>query len=170
MTRVLVVLVAWCAASAQANEVSFVNEGVVNAPAEEVWKVFATSEGYKVLGPALAEVDLRIGGTIRSRYAGDGVLGDAETIENTILAYEPPTMMALRITKTPQSFPFKNAWKSTWTVITLAPIDDGKTLVRAASLGYGTDEESVAMRRFFEAGNQTVIESVQRHFADAPAP
>ena len=170
MTRVLLVVLAGCAATAQADEVSFANEGVVAAPIERVWDVFATSEGYKVLGPALAEVDLRIGGTIRSRYGSDGTLGDAETIENTILAYEPPTMMALRISKTPQSFPFKNAWKSTWTVITLAPIDSGKTRVRAASLGFGADGESVAMRRFFEAGNQTVIESVQRHFAGATAP
>jgi uncharacterized protein YndB with AHSA1/START domain len=164
-----VLLLALCA-TARADDVSFVNEGVVEAPVEEVWKVFATSDGYKVLGPALADVDLRIGGTIRSRYGSDGTLGDAETIENTILAYEPPTMMALRITKTPQSFPFKNAWKTTWTVITLMPVEDGKTVVRAASLGFRTDEESVAMRRFFEAGNQTVIESVQRHFAAKAVP
>ena len=120
MMRMLipVVLLAVCA-TAQADEVSFANEGVVDAPIEEVWKIFATSEGYKVLGPALAEVDLALGGTIRSRYRADGTLGDAETIENTILAYEPPTMMALRISKTPQSFPFKEAWKTTWTVITL---------------------------------------------------
>jgi uncharacterized protein YndB with AHSA1/START domain len=165
MTRLLVLLAALCAAAARADELSFVNEGIVEAPIEEVWKIFATSEGYKVLGPALAEVDLRIGGTIRSRYGADGTLGDAETIENTILAYEPPTMMAMQITKTPQSFPFKNAWKTTWTVLTLVPVDGGKTTLRAASLGFGTDEESVAMRRFFEAGNQSVIANVQRHFA-----
>jgi uncharacterized protein YndB with AHSA1/START domain len=162
-------LLGLCSA-ASADEVSFVNEGVVEAPVEEVWKVFATSEGYKVLGPALAEVDLRLGGTIRSRYRADGTLGDAETIENTILAYEPPTMMAMRITRTPASFPFKDAWKSTWTVLTLAPVDGGKTLLRAASLGFGADEESVAMQRFFEAGNQSVIANVQRHFAPGSHP
>lgn len=70
-----------------ADGVSFANEGVVDAPVEEVWNIFATSDGYKALGPALAEVDLRVGGTIRSRYSGSGVLGDAETIENVILAY-----------------------------------------------------------------------------------
>lgn len=170
MMRGLAMLLALGAATARADELSFVNEGVVDAPIEEVWKVFATSEGYTALGPALAEIDLRIGGTIRSRYGIDGTLGDAETIENAILAYEPPTMMALRITKTPESFPFKNAWKSTWTVITLAPAESGKTHVRAASLGFGTDEESIAMRRFFEVGNQTVIESVQRHFAGGTVP
>lgn len=167
MTKGLLVLLACGAAAAEADEVSFVNEGVVDAPIEEVWKIFATSEGYKALGPALAEVDLSVGGTIRSRYRSDGTLGDAETIENTILAYEPPTMMALRIAKPPQSFPFKNAWKEPWTVITLTPAEGGKTHLRVASLGYGADEDSVRMRHFFEAGNQTTIETVQRHFAGA---
>jgi hypothetical protein len=55
-------------------------------------------------------------------------------------------------------------------VVTLVPIDGGKTLLRTASLGFGTDEESVAMRRFFEAGNQSVIANVQRHFAKGSAP
>jgi uncharacterized protein YndB with AHSA1/START domain len=148
--------------------VSFVNEGVVDAPVEEVWKVFSTSEGYKALGPALAEVDLRIGGTIRSRYRSDGTLGDAETIENVILAYEPPRMLAIKIQKPPQTFPFKEAWKNTWTVLTLTPLDGGRTLLRASSLGFGTDEESVAMRRFFEAGNQQTIGLLQKRFAPQP--
>ena len=42
--------------------------------------------------------------------------------------------------------------------------DDDGTHVRAASYGYGTDEESVAMRRFFEAGNQQTIDTLRRHF------
>lgn len=150
-----------------ASEVAFVNEGVVNAPIQEVWKVFSTSEGYKVLGPALAEVDLRIGGTIRSRYGADGPLGDAETIENLVLAFEPPTMIAMRIRKPPASFPFKEAWKKSWTVVTLVPLDAGRTRIRAASLGFGSDEESVSMRRFFERGNQQVLETLQKHFAGA---
>lgn len=164
----LFVLVAACGAAQAADEVSFVNEGVVPAPIDEVWKVFSTSEGYKVMGPALAEVDLRVAGTIRSRYRADGVLGDAETIENVIIDYRAPVMMATRIQKTPASFPFKEAWKSTWSVVTLTPTDDG-THMRVTSHGYGTDEESLAMRRFFEAGNQQTIETIRRHFG-APAP
>ena len=52
--------------------------------------------------------------------------------------------------------------------MTLTPLDNGHTHLRAASLGYGSDEESVAMRRFFEAGNQQTIEAIRRHFG-APA-
>lgn len=149
-----------------ADGVSFINEGMVNAPVEDVWKVFSTSEGYKVLGPALAEVDLGIGGIIRSRYRADGPLGDEETIENVILAYEPPVMMTIRIQKPPKSFPFKEAWKHTWTVIMLSPAEVGTTQIQISSLGYGTDEESLAMRKFFEFGNQLTIENIQKHFGE----
>ena len=152
-----------------ADGVSFVNEGIVDAPVEEVWRALTTSEGYKILGPAQAEVDLRISGTIRARYSATGPLGDEETIENQILAYEPPVMIATRIQKTPKGFPFKEAWKHTWTVVTLERLDGNRTRVRGASLGYGTDEESLAMKQFFERGNQQTIENLQKHFAHATA-
>jgi uncharacterized protein YndB with AHSA1/START domain len=166
MRALFLVLLCACGAAQAADDVSFVNEGVIPAPIDEVWRVFSTSDGYKALGPALVDVDLRVGGLIRSRYRADGVLGDAETIENVIVDYRAPVMMAIRISKTPASFPFKEAWKSTWTVITLTPTDDG-THLRTTSYGYGADEESLAMRRFFEAGNQQTIETLRRHFSPA---
>jgi len=48
-------------------------------------------------------------------------------------------------------------------VLTLTPTDHG-TQLRAESYGFGTDDESLAMRRFFEAGNQQTIETLRRHF------
>jgi uncharacterized protein YndB with AHSA1/START domain len=160
------VLVTFATGAFAADGVSFVNEGLVNAPVEEVWKVFTTSDGYKILGPARAEVDLRIGGTIRSRYSDSGPLGDDETIENLIMAYEPPVMIATRIQKTPKGFSFKEAWKHSWTVVTLAPAPGNRTKVRVASLGFQSDAESLAMRKFFEVGNQQTIEGLQKHFAE----
>jgi len=117
------------------------------------------------VGVALAEVDLRIGGLIRSRYGADGVLGDDQTIENEILAYEPPPMIAFRIPTTPADSPFKEAWKHTWTVVTLTSLDDGRTHVRGTSLGYGADPESLAMRQFFERGNDQTIKTLVASFA-----
>jgi uncharacterized protein YndB with AHSA1/START domain len=156
----LVVVSAWAQ-----DAPSFVNEGVVNAPVAEVWKVWSTSVGYKAAGPALADVDLRIGGVIRSRYSADGVLGDDETIESLILAFEPQRMIAIRIQKPPKTFPFKEAWKKTWTVVTLSDAGNGSTHVRVASMGIGPDSESVAMRQFFEHGNQQTLETMQKYFA-----
>jgi uncharacterized protein YndB with AHSA1/START domain len=143
---------------------SFVQEGTINAPVAEVWKVWTTGEGYKAVGVAKAEVDFRIGGLIRSHYSATGVLGDEETIENRILAYEPRRMIAFRIARPPKSFPFKEAWKTTWTVVTLTDLGNNQTQIRVASMGYGTDEESAAMRRFFEAGNDATLKTLQKHF------
>ena len=143
---------------------SFVNEAILNAPVSEVWKVWTSGEGYKLVGVALAEVDFRIGGLIRSRYSAAGALGDEETIENRILAYEPQRMIAIRIERPPKSFPFREAWKSTWTVVTLTDLGNNRTYIRVASMGYGTDAESMAMRKFFESGNDLTLKTLQRNF------
>jgi len=152
-------------AQTSADGPSFVTEGVVAAPIEEVWRVWSTSDGFRSTGVSLADVDLRVGGLIRSRYNAGGVLGDDQTIENEILAFEPPRMIAIRIHKTPAGFPFKEAWKHTWTVITLTPLGDRSTHMRAASLGYGSDPESQMMRRFFERGNQQTLDALVAHFS-----
>src|SRR5262245_16016583 len=46
-----------------------VTEGFINASPSEVWRIFTTAEGYKQTGVASADVDFRIGGTIRTHYA-----------------------------------------------------------------------------------------------------
>ena len=156
-------------AAAPSDSPSFVQEAVINAPIAAVWRVWSTSEGYKRTGVAQAEVDLRVGGLIRSRYGATGALGDGETIENRILAYEPPRMIAFRIARPPQSFPFKEAWKTTWFVVTLTDLGDGRTQIRAASMGFGTDPESLNMRKFFEAGNAATLKHLQESFESSAA-
>lgn len=146
---------------------SFVNQATIAAPMAAVWSVWTTGEGYKALGVAQADIDLRIGGLIRSHYNAAGVLGDAETIQNRILAYEPQRMIAICIDRTPEDFPFKNAWKHTWTVITLAAKGANLTHVRIASMGFGTDSESVAMRKFFEVGNAETLDTLKAYFKSA---
>jgi uncharacterized protein YndB with AHSA1/START domain len=149
---------------------SFVNEATINVPVAAVWSVWTSGEGYKAVGVAQADVDFRIDGLIRSRYSAAGVLGDEETIENRILAFEPQRMIAIRIARPPKSFPFKEAWKKTWTVVTLTDLGNNRTHIRVASMGYGTDQESIAMRRFFEAGNAATLKTLQNHFEAGSAP
>jgi len=152
---------------------SHVEEGIVDAPIDEVWKVWSTPEGWRISGVAKADLDFRPGGLIRTHYREDGVLGDDGTIENRILAYEPPRMLAIQIARPPATFPFKNAWKEPWTVITLTELADGRTRVRVASVGFGADEESQTMLGFFEKGNRWTLDKIRQHFAErhgAPSP
>ena len=148
------------------NAPSFINEATINAPVAAVWKVWTSGEAYKSLGVAQAEVDLRVGGLIRAHYSAAGVLGDDETVVNRILAYEPQRMIATRIEHPPKSMPFKEAWKTVWTVITLTDLGNNRTHIRVASMGFGTDEESMAMRRFFETGNGSTLKTLQNRLEE----
>ena len=140
-----------------------VTEGFVNAPVAEVWRIFTTSEGFLATGAAQAEVRLEIGGEIRSHYDPKGKLGDAETIVNEILAYEPERMLAIRIKRAPASFPHRDAVAGTWTVIYFAPAGD-MTQVRIVGLGYNDSPASQAMRKFFADGNRWTLDHIAKPY------
>lgn len=147
-------------------------EGIVNTTPAELWKVFSTAEGFKAFGVAHCELDLCVGGLIRSHYNPKGVLGDAGTIHHTILAYEPERMMAFRMSKPPSDFPFpETAWSTTWSVATLTELSDGRTHLRLTGMGYTAEAESQKMRAFFKTGNAYSMKRLQSAFdKTAPAP
>jgi uncharacterized protein YndB with AHSA1/START domain len=153
----------WFAAAAWGAEPQ-VTEGFVNAPVAEVWRLFTTSEGYLATGAAQADVRLAIGGEIRSHYNPDGKLGDAETIVNEILAYEPQRMLTIRIKQAPASFPHRNAVAGTWTVIYFTPSGENMTHVRIVGLGYDDTPASQAMRKFFAEGNRWTLDTVAKRY------
>ena len=141
-----------------------VTEGFVNAPVSEVWRLFTTTEGYKATGVGKAEVDLRVGGLIRTHYDPKGALGDPETIVNEVLAYEPERMLAIRIKQPPASFPYRDAVAGTWTVIYFTPSGKDMTHVRIVGLGYRDDPQSQAMRHFFEQGNRRTLDHLAKGY------
>ena len=141
-----------------------VTEGFINASPAEIWRIFTTSEGYKLTGAALAEVDLKIGGLIRAHYDPQGRLGDPQTIVNEILAYEPERMLAMRIKQPPAGFPYKDAVAGTWTVIYMHPAGDNMTQVRIIGLGYTDAPQSQAMRKFFAEGNRQTLDHIGKRY------
>jgi len=168
MKRAMTVLVLVIAISgyARAQEVGpIAHEGIVEAPLDRVWAAFATSEGLRSWLAPHAEIDLRVGGLMRTNYNPKGQLGDAETIENAILSFEPQRMISIRVAKAPANFPFPNAIRDMWTVVYFAAAGPSRTTVREVSLGFGTDPESQRMRTFFNQGNATTLSQLQRHFA-----
>jgi uncharacterized protein YndB with AHSA1/START domain len=141
-----------------------VHEGVVEAPLERVWAAFATSEGVRAWLAPHAEIDLRVGGLMRTNYNAQGQLGDPQTIENTILSFEPARMLSIKVSKPPANFPFANAVRQMWTVVYFDADGPTRTKVREVSLGFGSDEESQRMRAYFSKGNATTLAQLQRHF------
>ena len=141
-----------------------VTEGFINLATPEVWKLFTTSAGYQRIGVAQAEVDLKVGGTIRTHYDPKGRLGDANTIVNQILAYEPERMLALRLKQAPANFAHKDAIDTIWTVIYLNPAGEGMTQVRIVGLGYNDSPASQATAKFFAEANRSTLDHIANQY------
>ena len=144
-----------------------VHEGVVDAPPSQVWAAFTTSAGLRSWMAPVAEIDLRIGGRMKTNYNAQGTLDDPQAIENTILAFEPERMLSMKVAAPPVGFPFPNAIQKMWSVVYFQPEGAGRTRVRAVSLGFGPDEESQKMRAFFDKGNAQTLSQLQKRFAGA---
>ena len=158
-------IVATMCGSARAQAVGpIAHEGVVEAPLSDVWDAFTTSEGLRSWLAPHAEIDLRVGGLMRTNYNPQGQLGDPQTIENAILSFEPQRMISIKVAKAPANFPFPNAVQQMWTVLYFAPAGASRTTVREVSLGFSSDPESQRMRAFFNQGNATTLSQLQKHF------
>jgi uncharacterized protein YndB with AHSA1/START domain len=144
-----------------------VHEGAIDAPIETVWRAWTTSEGLKSWLAPHAEIDLRIDGKMRTNYNAAGDLSDAQTIENTILSYEPQRMLSVRVTKAPEDFPFADTVKDMWTIVYFEPREPGQTVIRVVSLGFTAEAQSQAMRAFFDQGNAVTIQQMQERLGPA---
>lgn len=141
-----------------------VTEGIIDAPLDEVWAAMTTKEGLESWNVAHAEIELKVGGKMLTHYDPKGKIGDPGTIENTILSFEPKHMFSIKATKPPENFPLKEAIKSVWTVMYFDEIGPKQTRCRVIMLGYGDDDDSKQLRKFFEAGNAYTLKKLQKRF------
>ncbi len=141
------------------------NSDIVDAAPAQVWEAFTTKAGQESWQVAHADIDLRVGGLLRTHYAKEGKIGDENTIQSLILSFDPERMLSLRIVHPPRKFPFKTAAKSVWTLIYFEPVDAEHTRVTVKMLGWTDTEEARKMRTFFASGNRWVLDKLKAHFA-----
>lgn len=162
---VAVALISVLSGSAAAQDAGPVtSEGIIAAPIDSVWAAWTTSNGLRAWLAPHAEIDLRVGGSMRTNYHRTGTLGDSNTIDNQVLSFEPGRMLSIRVTNAPKDFPFPNAIRQMWTVLYLEEAGPDCTRLRVVSLGFRPDDESQRMRAFFERGNAMTVQALQRHF------
>lgn len=131
-----------------------VDEFEIKANIDDVWQAFTTDKGLQSWVAPLADIDFRVGGKWRANYDKNGKLGDENTIENTILAYDPKRMLSIKATKFPKGFEFSEVAKETWSIFYFSPIDENKTKITIVGLGYNDSEQSQKMRSFFKPANE----------------
>jgi uncharacterized protein YndB with AHSA1/START domain len=139
------------------------SEIVIAVPASAIWNAYTVNEEIEAWMTPSSEINLAIGGEWLTSYAEGSALDDDSVVHNEILAFDSERMLAVRTVKPPADFPFPNAILDTWTVLYLQPVDDNQTKVVMRMSGFGSDEESEAMREFFEWGNQYELERLKEY-------
>lgn len=158
MTRFLPLLMCFLASTSPALSADeSMTEGFINAPLAEVWSLFTSADGLRRAGVAEAEVDLKIGGTIRTHAGANGKLGDANTMTQRILAFDPQRMLALRIEQAPSDLPGRDAVGEVWTVMYFSAAGEAMTHIRIVGLGYDDDPASQALRQHLETSYRNVL-------------
>ena len=160
---IALVLGLFALAQAQAGD-SITAEAIVDARVEEVWAAWTTPAGLRAWLAPHADIELRVGGLMRTNYSPDGSLGDSSSIENRILAFEPERMLSVQVARAPANFPFKLEVSDMWTVLYFEPLLEGKTRVRIVGLGFTASEQSQKMKAFFERGNAHTLAQLQKRF------
>ena len=124
--------------AADSNRVVYETE--IDADIDAVWNAFTTNDGLQTWMAPLVEIELAVGGKMKSNYNANGRIGDETTIENTILSFDPMRMLSLKATGFPKGFPFEDAAKATWSVFYFTELSSSRTKITVVGLGYTDDE------------------------------
>ncbi len=163
MNVCLMLLSVFLARSAAAG--TLVHETVIDAPVADVWNAFTDADEIESWMVPKADIDLRIGGLLRTTYNPDAALDGSEAIHQRILAFEPEKMIAFQVTKCPDGFEFAELVKDAWEVISFEALGPARTKIRAAGVGYKSGGAWDQMRTFFDEGNAWTYEQLRKKFA-----
>lgn len=141
--------------SSYSPELVLIQEFTINSPIESVWNAYTTKEGWESWAAAIADIDLKVNGTIKTNYNKAGEIGDASTITLHILNYVPKRLLTLQAELT-KNFPdfMKEDEKDMYNVILFKEIDLNKTKVFSYGIGYKNNEDYRSLMQFFIQGNE----------------
>lgn len=144
------------------------HELIIPAPQEEVWSLFASTQGLASWLAPVAAIDLRIGGIWESSYSRDARLGDPGNIRNRVLSYNPQRMLSIAVDSAPPEFPEPELVRTVWTVIEFEPVGRTRTRVRVSMLGYREGAGYDRLYGMFRMGNAETLKSLYARVATGP--
>ena len=155
--------------AAPAGDDAVVNEAVIDGPADEIWRLITTKSGMESWMVPHAEVDLRVGGFVRTNHAPDGKIGDSRTVTNRILALQPKQKFSFQIAEVPEGIPMVSMLVGTWYEVQLKPLGRKQTRVRCVGRGFPGGPLGYTARAFADRGNAWALQQLQKVFLDRKA-
>lgn len=167
LLSLLFCILAWTSPALSAQE--SITEGFINAPLAEVWRLFTTADGLRRAGAAQAEIDLKIGGILRTQQDLNGKLGNENTMTQRILAFDPERMLALRIEQAPADLPGREALGDVWTVMYFSAAGEAMTHIRIVELGHDDDPASQVLREHLDSSHREMLARLAKPYWPACA-
>jgi hypothetical protein len=127
---------------------------VVDASLSEVWKTIATEEGLKKWIAPVVQLDLRVGGSVKTNYNKTARIEDKGTISLGILSYLPSEMLILKVTlNNTFSEKCRREDKNLQEIIQIKSLGEHTTKITSTMIGWGEGKEWGDTYNFFEKGN-----------------
>lgn len=144
--------------STKTPELVLIQEFVVNAPIDAVWNAYTTKKGWESWAAPLAEVDLKVGGFIKTNYNKAGKIGDSTTIVTHIVNYVPKKLITLQAEIT-DNFPefIKKEAKDFYNIIYFDKRGDGSTSVKSFGIGYKNNPKYLSLIKYFIPANEKLL-------------
>ena len=141
---------------------------IVDGPVARVWDAYTTSIGWQAWVAPLAEVDLRVGGLIRTNYDAKGTLGDANTNTLRIVNYVPERVLTLQadVSKNWPEF-MKSEAGNLYNVILFTPLGDHRTRITSYGTGMKDDERFRQLIGYFAKANAMLYRRLQEYVASS---
>ena len=150
--------------STKTPELVLIQEFTVNSPIDSVWMAYTTKKGWESWAVPLAEVNLKVGGYIKTNYSKGGKIGDSTTIVTHIINYVPKRLITLQAEIT-DNFPdfMKQEAKDFYNVIYFGETKDGKTNVKSFGIGYKNNPKYLSLMNYFIPANERTLMNLIRY-------
>lgn len=132
------------------------------ATRDAAWTAYTTASGWTSWAVTQAEIDLRIGGKIRTRYDTTGKVGDPGTISLTVVNYVPKELLTLQADALP-NWPevLREDAAHLYNVIVFRELDGGIVEVVSYGTGYRDDARYDQILGFFAKANEGLLRKLQ---------
>ncbi|NND07031.1 MAG: SRPBCC domain-containing protein [Saprospiraceae bacterium] len=130
----------------------------IKAPVALVWEAYTTKSGWENWAVPLAEVELKVGGYIKTNYNKSGKIGDSSTIVTHIINYVPEKILTLQSEIT-ENFPefMKKEAEDFYNVIYLHEIEENLTRVESYGIGYKKTPKYLELMNYFIPANERTL-------------
>ena len=147
-------------------ESGYFRESILPGPPDVVWTLLTTEKGLESWLVPQAEVDLRVGGAVRTQATRDGKIGDPQTTAvSRILTLVPGRRFSVKVEQAPAGYPFANVIQGTWYDVYVVPATGGRTKIRCVGNGLATGFAAYAVKPVFDQGVGMAFEQLRKAVA-----